>query len=412
MTRLLVTALSSAALIASPVAGQSLTLGNLKAPIARASGKVPAKSVKDLWTQINGLPAFKPILGDVEEPELGADFTKVPAAIATKEPIAALVQPFPPAQSGRPDTVGAFRFVCQPGQISYDDPIVYPGQPGKSHLHQWYGNTAANASSTYGSLRTTGDSTCVNILNRSAYWMPAMLDGKGHVVRPDYVTIYYKQFPAGSKECTTVAALGCTDLPRGLRMIFGYDMVSGKPATGSGYFDCNGPTAKSGHYETITEAMQNCPPGEGNRLGGIINAPQCWDGKRLDSPNHRDHVGYAMWRNFKDRTAYACDEEHPYAIPGFTMGAWYSVEKGEDGSAWYLSSDDMPGMPRMKPGSSFHADWFGAWDDEIMATWMRNCIDKLLSCNSGDLGDGRGMKQTGEFSWKAIPRLVPIPTRQ
>ena len=43
--------------------------------------------------------------------------------------------------SAYPDTVGAFRFICGAGQLTNDDPIMYPGQPGKSHLHQFYGNT-------------------------------------------------------------------------------------------------------------------------------------------------------------------------------------------------------------------------------------------------------------------------------
>jgi hypothetical protein len=75
--------------------------------------------------------------------------------------------------------VGAFRFICNPAHLAKDDPIGYPGQPGKSHLHQFFGNTAANANSTYESLRTTGQSTCNSPLNRSAYWMPAMMNGKG-----------------------------------------------------------------------------------------------------------------------------------------------------------------------------------------------------------------------------------------
>src|SRR5207237_1141249 len=57
--------------------------------------------------------------------------------------------------SAVPDVVGAFRFICGAGHILYDDPIVYPCKPGKSHLHQFYGNTGANAFSTFESLRTT-----------------------------------------------------------------------------------------------------------------------------------------------------------------------------------------------------------------------------------------------------------------
>jgi hypothetical protein len=52
----------------------------------------------------------------------------------------------------RPMCVGAFRMTCQAGQVLADDPVVYPGQPGKSHLHQFYGNESADAFSTYLSL--------------------------------------------------------------------------------------------------------------------------------------------------------------------------------------------------------------------------------------------------------------------
>ena len=54
-----------------------------------------------------------------------------------------------------PDTVGAFRFICGPSHEAYDDPVVFPGQPGKSHLHQFWGNSQANGNSTYESLRST-----------------------------------------------------------------------------------------------------------------------------------------------------------------------------------------------------------------------------------------------------------------
>ncbi|MDR6788479.1 hypothetical protein J2Y58_001837 [Sphingomonas sp. BE138] len=347
--------------------------------------------------------------GDQTRPALSTDVLAVPASIpSTVRPSTLLVPTggtgiIPP--SSAPDNVGAFRFICMPGQISYDDPIVYPNQPGRSHLHQWYGNTAANAASTYASLRTSGDSTCMNVLNRSAYWMPAMLDGKGHVVRPDYVTIYYKRFPAISPECRKIAARGCTDLPRGLRMIFGYDMITHQANRNAAYFNCDGPGATPGHYATITEAAKNCPAGA--RLGAVIAAPNCWDGTRLDSPNHRDHLAFG---SYGQTGVLRCPSTHPYVIPSFTLGAWYSVDEARADS-WYLSSDEMPGMERMPAGSTFHADWFGAWDDQVMTAWTENCINKMLNCSTGELGDGRQMKQVGEFAWKTPRRLVPIPPR-
>jgi len=322
--------------------------------------------------------------------------------------------------SAAPDVVGAFRLICQAGMsnarlaemIKYDDPIVYPGQPGKSHLHQFFGNTKADAFSDYTSLRTTGESSCANIMNRSAYWMPAMLDGKGFVVPPDYITIYYKRRVKSDPLCSKIGT-ACVDLPRGLRFIFGADMLNmAAPKTGGGYFNCAGTGAVPGHYPSIVDAAKNCPIGA--QLGAVISAPECWDGKNLDSPDHRSHVAYSKYIG----QAYAqCPSTHPYVIPTFTLGAWYTTDATLDRAgvwdgtfnSWHLSSDNMPGMP-MKPGTTFHTDWFGAWNDTVLARWHLGCINKLLNCSGADLGDGKQLKQAYADNWVKRPR-VPVPVR-
>ena len=315
--------------------------------------------------------------------------------------------------SSKPDVVGAFRFICTASHEAADDPIVYPGQPGRSHLHEFFGNTGANANSTYASLRTTGNSTCDSRLNRSAYWIPAMLNGKGKVVRPDYVSVYYKRMPATDPNCRKQGA-ACVNLPRGLRFVFGYDMLNpSAPSTGEAYFNCDGPTAKPGRYADIVEAARNCPAG--NRLGAIISAPDCWDGRNLDSANHRSHVAYGSYGTWG---YYRCPSTHPFVIPTFTLGIWYSTDDDLDRSGswdqntatWSLASDSMPGMPKTRPGASFHADWFGAWDDSVMSTWMDNCVNKQLNCSGGDLGNGTQMKMFDGFAWAANPRVVAPPS--
>ena len=328
--------------------------------------------------------------------------------------------------SAAPDVVGAFRFICSAGQLLRDDPVVYPGQPGKSHLHQFYGNLAANANSTYASLRQNGGSSCeggngtTTAVNRSAYWMPAMLDGIGNVVRPDFISIYYKRRPISDPKCSLTsgdpkAEGNCVPLPNGLRFVFGYDMLTGQAPTGSLYFTCQGPSSTAtASYPNMVEAIARCPAtptavrqadgsfkNEYNRLGAVINAPSCWDGKNLDSPNHRDHVaygGYGWWGYFK------CPPTHPYVIPGFTLGAWFRVD--ENLGTWRLSSDDM--MPGTVPGTTFHADWFGAWDNQVQAMWTDNCINKLLNCSAGNLGNGKIINGMGG-SFTANPRLVRVP---
>lgn len=291
--------------------------------------------------------------------------------------------------SAKPDVVGALRFNCKAGQVLADDPIVYPGQPGKSHLHQFYGNESANAGSTYASLRTTGTSTCNRGVaapaNRSAYWMPAMLDGSGNVVKPNFVSIYYKRRPASDPKCSLSsgdprAEGNCLTIPNGLRFIFGYDMLTGKTPTGELYFNCQGPTAKPGVYPNLPTALSNCPAG--NQLGAVIKAPGCWDGKNLDSPNHRDHMaypGYGSWGYLR------CPSTHPYRIPDFTLGAWYPVAPG-----MRLSCDDM--VVNMPAGTCFHADYWEAWNDKVKAMWTDNDLNKMLNASGGDLGNGLQLK--------------------
>ncbi len=87
------------------------------------------------------------------------------------------------------------------------------------------------------------------------------------------------------------------------------------------------------------------------------------------------------------------------------MGAWYTVDANL--GTWHLSSDPM--MPGVEPGTTLHADWWGAWDNDVQAMWIDNCINKRLSCSGGDLGNGKQMRMFSDFSWTAKPRLVAVP---
>lgn len=314
--------------------------------------------------------------------------------------------------SNSPDVIGAFRFVCTPSHNAYDDPVVFPGQPGKSHLHTFFGNTLANANSTYASLRTSGESTCNNLLNRSAYWIPAMMTPAGKVVMPNYVTIYYKRRPDTDPECQH-EGLACIALPRGLRYIFGYNMSN--PANSSvAEFVCNNNNTVTGPFKTIPEAAKGCP--NGAMLGARLTAPSCWDGKNLDSADHRSHMAFP---SYGDWGYEKCPADHPYIVPTFSLAAWYMVDDSIDRSGdmsptantWYLASDRMAGMPWQTPGTTMHADWFGAWEDSVIKTWTDNCINLLLSCTGGDLGNGTQIKTTTGYNWATTTQLVDPPAK-
>jgi Domain of unknown function (DUF1996) len=44
---------------------------------------------------------------------------------------------------------GVFSLLCDFSHQLSDDAIMFPGQPGASHLHQFTGNVTTNADSTY-----------------------------------------------------------------------------------------------------------------------------------------------------------------------------------------------------------------------------------------------------------------------
>ena len=314
----------------------------------------------------------------------------------------------PASPTGPNDPIGAFRFICQPGQVNWDDPIVYPGQPNAGmHLHQWFGNTLANGLSTYRSLRTSGESTCMGPLNRSAYWIPAMLNDQGQVVRPDYVSIYYKRLPASSPDCYT-RAKACLPLPNGLRYIFGYDMKRvGEKQPENLIFNWKCVTADNRLRGGLVKRFDELDCPGGNILIVTMASPDCWDGNGLDSDNHRDHIIHQIRNPWDGKTD--CPSQHPYMLPQFTIGVAYRIAEGEQIKNWHLSSDQMPGMPELSPGGSFHADWYGAWDDKTLQTWTNYCINQKLSCVDGQLGDGTTMRRPAGFGYVANPRLVPIP---
>jgi hypothetical protein len=154
-----------------------------------------------------------------------------------------MVEPTSEMPSTSGDGTGAFRTVCEFSHMAFDDPIVYPGQPGKSHLHVFFGNTGTNAGSTPASIASTGNSTCRGgTINRSGYWVPAIVDTlDGTPVTPQSMIIYYKTGYNGVKPADIKS------LPQGLRMIAGDSRNSGPYQWGGpAHFTCIEPVTGTG----------------------------------------------------------------------------------------------------------------------------------------------------------------------
>jgi hypothetical protein len=147
-----------------------------------------------------------------------------------------------------------------------------------------------------------------------------------------------------------------------------------------------------------------------------MDGPDCWDGVNLDSADHRSHLAYGSYGSWGYRK---CDAQHPYVIPQYTYAASWTILPTDNGDIHFASDEMDNSKPR---GWSFHVDYGpAAWDPTVLAAWTNNCIEKLLSCNSGNLGNGFGLKGAAEpiyynasnntyvTSWRNPNRLVPIP---
>jgi hypothetical protein len=258
----------------------------------------------------------------------------------------------------QPDS-GAFRLWTMRSHFNFDDAILYQNQPGKSHLHVYFGNTTANAYSTTESLLKGNSTSAGGIANRSAYWVPAMVNRKtGKVQDPEHQLLYYKH--------STV-----TNFKNGLRMISGYMTRSASVANSwerHQWFECN---------EVYNNHQDNIPACNG-RLTMTVAFPDCTNGQ-IDSADHRSHVTYSE--------NGVCPATHPNKIPTIWTITHY-LTNGENTADWALSSDMYP-KNGLNSGYSAHGDVFVAWDEAVESTWVTKCINAKLDCHSDLLGDGR-----------------------
>jgi hypothetical protein len=331
------------------------------------------------------------------------------------------------SETAGPD--GAFRIVCGVGTIANTDPVVYPGLKGRSHTHTSWGNTKSlDVNGSYSYWRANGRTTCGDYsspntpIDRAAYWMPSMLNGRGDVVRPEWVNQYYKGNSTLSSRCNNPAdpyytpgsGGSCVQLPTGLEMISGYNFATGTggPSDNSYiYWSCEG--ARGAGVPVTTQHLKDffgggCAlPGQGGNApnqGGIIKLSLtmagCWDGAHADSPNHRDHVAYGT--RVTPDLVQGCPNTHPFPFAAPNPLVYFSIDQDFYNGKWHLSSDEMvAGMVGTDPGGTMHMDFTNAWSPTVLDTWYTYCINGqgvtggssvARSCAGGGLGDGTSIK--------------------
>jgi hypothetical protein len=124
-----------------------------------------------------------------------------------------------------------------------------------------------------------------------------------------------------------------------------------------------------------TPRLPPCAAG-GDLIVSVV-FPQCWDGKNLDSPDHKSHMAFGI-------PGKGCPPDHPVPLPEITQNVHYSPSEPAGTANWRLSSDMYVGPS----GYSLHSDWFGAWDPATLKKFVDNCINGNMDCHDYILGDG------------------------
>ncbi|MFD4865135.1 DUF1996 domain-containing protein [Streptomyces sp. NPDC058412] len=270
-----------------------------------------------------------------------------------------------PAATGNASK-GSFSSQCgrnENGHFNPDNVIVAPGvSNGAHHMHDYVGNKTTDAFSTNDSLAASG-TTCGNGDQSSYYWPVLRLrDGKterdakapgggqdanvGTILKPKQVSITFKGSPAGK----------VTAMPRFLRIITGdAKALTNGNANANASWSCTGFENRQ-----LKDKYPVCP--KGSDVVRTFTFQSCWDGRNVDSANHRTHVA------FPDKNG-RCQKGFK-AIPQLVMRLTYGVAPGAR-----IAVDSFPEQLH-KPVTD-HDDFINVMSNGLM--------NKAVSC----INDGR-----------------------
>lgn len=239
-----------------------------------------------------------------------------------------------------------FISVCGFSHRGPDDPIVYPGRPGVSHDHTFVGNTSTNAFSTLATLRAAG-TTCGRPADTSAYWAPTLFVS-GTPVPPSDAIVYYRRLSDAKLR----------PFPAGLEMVAGNSHAFAPQSILVTYWDC-------GNLSEVKRSS-SVPDCGSTNLRLTVNFPDCWNGKALDSADHRSHMAYSRGGR--------CPAKHPVAVPAISLVYGYNLPAFDKLSDVYLASGGQ---------YSGHADFINAWNQATLSKLVASCLNRFRHCGTG-----------------------------
>ncbi|MEU0729072.1 DUF1996 domain-containing protein [Streptomyces sp. NPDC006140] len=310
---------------------------------------------------------------------------------------------------------GSFATDCgvnENGLFNSDNIIAAPGVTnGAHHFHDYVGNQANNAFASDQDL-ANAKTSCVDQGDKSSYYWPVLrlqngtqeqdatspgggIEGNaGEIVTPKQVTLTFVGNPRDK----------VTAMPRLLRIITGdaKSFVNG-PANANASWSCTGFEDRQ-----LKDKYPLCP--QGSDVVRTFKFQSCWDGRNIDSANHRTHVAFA------DAAGTCPSGFRP--IPQLVQRIVYDVDApslDDGGRTTPLFAVDSFPEQLHKPVTD-HGDFINVFDEDLMRE-MVDCINEGRTCGAGagggqDPGPGEEPTQEPTKEPQEPPRTPEAPQEQ
>lgn len=154
--------------------------------------------------------------------------------------------------------------------------------------------------------------------------------------------------------------------PEGFRMLagdpFARSFGNNSAAKAISYACLGGP----GRPETNNIPNFNCPGG----LRAQVFFPACWNGKDLDTPDHKSHMSYPVGREYNNG---GCPPDFPVHMASIFYEVLYDTGRFLD--QWDGDQHPFVFANGDATGYGFHGDFINGWDVSVLQNAVDNCND-------------------------------------